>query len=118
MNMTIERIDIGPRMSQAAIAGNLVFTAGRVAEQNAGRDVGTQTKEILDGIDALLARTGTDKSRIVSVNIWLAHIGDFDAMNAVYDAWVDKANPPVRACVEARLAGSEFAVEIAAIAER
>jgi len=116
--MAIERIDQGPRMSQAAIVGNLVFTAGRVAEQNAGRDVGSQTKEILDGIDALLARAGTDKSRIVSVNVWLAHIGDFDAMNAIYDAWVDRADPPVRACVEARLAGSEFAVEIAVIAER
>jgi enamine deaminase RidA (YjgF/YER057c/UK114 family) len=116
--MAIERLDKGPRMSQAAIVGNLVFTAGRVAEQNAGRDVGTQTKEILDGIDALLARAGTDRSRIVSVQIWLAQMVDFDAMNAVYDAWVDKANPPVRACVEARLAGSEFAVEIAAIAER
>jgi enamine deaminase RidA (YjgF/YER057c/UK114 family) len=52
------------------------------------------------------------------VQIWLAHIDDFEAMNAVYDAWVDRANPPVRACVEARLAGSEFAVEIAVIAER
>jgi enamine deaminase RidA (YjgF/YER057c/UK114 family) len=116
--MAIERIDKSPRMSQAAIVGNLVFTAGLVAEADAGRDVGTQTREILDAIDALLARAGTNKSRIVSVNIWLASIIDFDAMNAVYDAWVDKANPPVRACVEARLAGSEFAVEIAAIAER
>jgi enamine deaminase RidA (YjgF/YER057c/UK114 family) len=116
--MTIERIDKGPRMSQAAIVGNLVFTAGQVANRSAGSDVGAQTREILDGIDALLARAGTDKSRIVSVQIWLAHICDFDAMYAVYDAWVDKPNPPVRACVEARLAGSEFAVEIAVIAER
>ena len=116
--MTITRIDSGPRMSQAVVTGNLVFTAGRVAHENAGRDVGSQTREILDGIDALLAKAGTDKSRIVSVAIWLAAIGDFDAMNAVYDAWVDQANPPTRACVEARLPGSEFAVEIAVIAER
>jgi enamine deaminase RidA (YjgF/YER057c/UK114 family) len=116
--MAIERFDIGPRMSQAAAVGNLVFTAGRVAEKNAGRDVGAQTREILEGLDALLARAGSDKSRIVSVSIWLASMVDFDAMNAVYDTWVDKANPPVRATVEARLAGSEFAVEIAVIAER
>ena len=116
--MAIERFDSGHRMSQAAAVGNLVFTAGQVAKANAGGDVGSQTREILERIEALLARAGTDKSRIVSVQIWLAHIGDFDAMNAVYDAWVDKANPPVRACVEARLAGSRFAVEIAAIAER
>jgi len=116
--MTITRIDSGPRMSQAVVVGNLVYTAGRVAAATAGQDVGSQTKEILEGLDALLAKAGTDKSRIVSVSIWLAAIGDFDAMNAVYDAWVDRANPPARACVEARLAGSQFAVEIAVIAER
>lgn len=116
--MAIERLDKGPRMSQAAIVGNLVFTAGRVADKTAGQAVGSQTKEILEGLDALLARAGSDKSRIVSVSIWLANMADFDGMNAVYDAWVDKANPPVRATVEARLAGSEFAVEIAVIAER
>ena len=54
--MTIARIDSGPRMSQAVVAGNLVFTAGRVAHETAGRDVGSQTREILDGIDALLAQ--------------------------------------------------------------
>lgn len=116
--MTIERLDKGPRMSQAAIVGNLIFTAGRVAEQNAGKDVGSQTKEILDGLDALLVRAGSERSKIASVSIWLANMADFDAMNAVYDAWVDKANPPTRATVEARLAGSQFAVEIAVIAER
>jgi enamine deaminase RidA (YjgF/YER057c/UK114 family) len=116
--MTIERLDPGKRMSQAAIVGNLVFTAGQVAGKTAGQDVGAQTREILDGLDALLARAGTDKSKIASVQIWLAAIGDFDAMNAVYDAWVDKANPPTRACVEARLAGTDLAVEIACIAER
>jgi len=116
--MTIQRIDIGDRMSQAAVVGDLIFTAGRVAEQNPGKDVGTQTAEILDGLDALLHRAGSDKSRIVSVTVYLANMIDFDAMNAVYDAWVDKKNPPVRACVEAGLAGSEFNVEIAVVAAR
>jgi len=114
--VSVKRLDVGPRMSQASIVGNLVFTAGRVAENNAGRDVATQTKEILDGIDDLLARSGTDKSKIVSVTVYLANMIDFDAMNGVYDAWVDHASPPVRACVEAGLAGSEFNVEIAVIA--
>ena len=116
--MTIERIDTGERMSQAAIAGGLIFTAGRVAERNAGKDAGAQTKEILDGLDDLLERAGSDKSRIVSVTVYLANMIDFDAMNAVYDAWVDKRNPPTRACVEASLAGSEFNVEIAVVAAR
>lgn len=114
--MGIKVLDSGPRMSQAAIVGNLIFTAGRVAEKSAGRDVGTQTKEILDGLDELLARAGSDKSKIACVTIYLANMIDFDAMNAVYDAWVDRANPPARACVEAGLAGSEFNVEIAVVA--
>ena len=112
--MTIERIDGGHRMSPAAVVGDLVFSAGRVAEANAGRDI----REILDDIDARLARAGTDKSRLVSLSVWLASITNFNAMNVVQDAWVNKANPPGRACVEARLAGSQFAVEIALIAER
>jgi enamine deaminase RidA (YjgF/YER057c/UK114 family) len=87
--MTITRIDPGARMSQAVSAGGLVFLAGQVAEENAGKDVGTQTAEILGQIDALLARAGTDRSRLVSVTIYLAAIGDFDAMNKVYDGWVD-----------------------------
>jgi len=116
--MIVERIEKGPRMSQVAIVGSLVFTAGQVAEQNAGKDVGTQTREVLDTIDALLARAGTDKSRIASVTVYLANMIDFDAMNAVYDAWVDRAQPPVRACVAAGLAGTEFNVEIAVIAAR
>lgn len=116
--MTIQRIDPGARMSQAVVCGNLVFTAGQVAERNAGAAVGVQTREILDSIDALLARAGSDRSRIVSVTIYLANMIDFDAMNAVYDEWVDRANPPARACVQAPLAGSEFNVEIAVIASR
>lgn len=116
--MDIERHGIGPRMSQAVAAGGLVFLAGQVAEKNAGKDAGRQTREILGQIDKLLKAAGSDRSKLVSVTIYLSAIGDFDAMNAVYDAWVDKANPPARACVEARLAGSEFNVEIVAVAAR
>ena len=116
--MTIKRIAPGARMSQAVVHGDLVFLAGQVAEKNAGKDVGRQTREILGSIDALLKKAGTDKSKLLSCTVYLSSIGDFDAMNAVYDAWVDKANPPARACVEARLAGTEFTVEIVAVAAR
>ena len=116
--MTIERIDPGPRMSDAVVCSNLIFTAGQVAEKSAGAPVGDQTREILAGIDALLARAGSDRTRILSVTVYLANMIDFDAMNAVYDEWVDKANPPTRACVQAALAGSEFNVEITVIASR
>ena len=67
-------------------------------------------------IDALLAQAGTDKSKILMATIWLADIADFEAMNAVWDAWVDPANPPARATSEARLATPDYLVEIIVVA--
>ncbi len=109
--MTIKRIDSGPRMSQAVVHDGRVYLAGVVADDGSA-DVAGQTKQILDTIDSLLAKAGTDKSKLLTVNIWLADIGDFAAMNAVYDAWVHPTEKPVRACVEAKLARPELKVEI------
>ena len=75
-----------------------------------------QTREILEAIDRHLAAAGTSKSRLLSVSIWLADISTFAQMNAAWDAWVDKANLPARATVEARLASPDYKVEIAGIA--
>ncbi|MCZ6892617.1 MAG: RidA family protein [Gammaproteobacteria bacterium] len=116
--MTIERLDSGPRMSQIVIHNDTVHLAGQVAENNAGKGADEQTREILEQIDSLLVRAGSDKSKLLSVTIYLADINDFDAMNSVWDAWLDRANPPTRACVEARLAGPEFIVEMTAVAAR
>ena len=104
------------RMNQMVAYNGLVFTAGQVAEENAGNSVTEQTSEILRNIDSLLAEAGTDKSRILSATIYLADIASFAEMNTVWDAWVAPDGKPVRATVEARLAGPEFAVEIAVIA--
>ena len=67
-------------------------------------------------IDTLLKEVGSDKSKLLAINIYLPAIADFDAMNVIYDAWVDKDNPPVRACVEARLANPDLRIEITAVA--
>jgi enamine deaminase RidA (YjgF/YER057c/UK114 family) len=112
--MTITRLDPGARMSQAVIHGNTVYLAGQVGE--AGADIATQTRGALAEIDALLARAGTDKSKLLQVTVWLADIADFAAMNAVYDAWIDPANPPTRACGESRLADPGYGVEFIVIA--
>jgi enamine deaminase RidA (YjgF/YER057c/UK114 family) len=104
------------RMNQMVAYNGLVFTAGQVAEENAGNSVTEQTSEILRNIDSLLAEAGSDKSRILSVTIYLADIASFAEMNTVWDAWVAPDGKPVRATVEARLAGPQFAVEIAVIA--
>lgn len=114
--MTIKRIGVGARMSKAVVHGNTVYLAGQVAEAKKGASVGEQTAEILGIIDALLAEAGTDKSRILSANIWLTDIGTFAQMNAEWDKWVSAGNTPARATVEAKLAAPEYKVEIAVIA--
>jgi enamine deaminase RidA (YjgF/YER057c/UK114 family) len=113
--MTIERIDIGPRMSQAVIHGNTVYLAGQVASDAPGKSVTEQTKNILDRIDALLVKTGTDKSKVLSTTIWLADISTFAEMNAVWDSWILPGHTPARATVEAKLASPDFTVEIAMV---
>ena len=116
--MTIKRVEVGPRMSQMVIHGDTVYLAGKVARANAGRSVGDQTRDILAQIDDLLAEAGTDKSKLLSANIWLTDIKTFDEMNKVWDAWVAPGNPPCRACVEAKLAAPQYQVEIMVTAAR
>lgn len=111
----IQRYQKGSRMSQAVVHGGTVYIAGKVARNSKG-SLEEQTQDVLDQIDALLKEAGSDKSKLLAVNVYLPAIADFDAMNVIYDAWVDKENPPVRACVEARLADSNLRVEITAVA--
>ena len=110
--MGIERKHVNQRMSQIVTNGGLVYLAGQVALDAPGASVAEQTRATLARIDALLAEAGTDKSKILSANVWLADISTFDEMNSVWDAWVAVGNPPVRACVEAKLADPSFTVEI------
>jgi enamine deaminase RidA (YjgF/YER057c/UK114 family) len=113
--MTITRVKTGPRMSQAVIHGDIVYLAGQVADDPVPV-VGEQTRQILAKIEALLAAAGSGKSRILSANIWLADIGRFDEMNAVWDAWVVPGHTPARATVQSTLARSPNLVEIAVVA--
>ncbi len=114
--MSITRINVGPRMSKAVIHGNTVYLAGQVADKNVGKSVAEQTTEILAIIDGLLKQAGTDKTKILSANIWLADIGTFAEMNGEWDKWVPQGHTPARATVEAKLATPAYTVEIACIA--
>jgi enamine deaminase RidA (YjgF/YER057c/UK114 family) len=114
--MSIRRIGAGARMSQAVIHGNTAYLAGCVARDPDGKDVAAQTKDILEQIDANLAKAGTDKSKLLSATIWLSDISTFDQMNKVWDGWVSQGNTPARATVEAKLAAPRFKVEIGIIA--
>lgn len=112
----IKRFVVGSRMSQAVVCAGMVHIAGQVADDRK-TGIASQTTQVLAKIDALLKQAGSDRSKLVAVNVFLPHITDFDAMNAVYDAWIDPANPPARACVEARLADPDLRVEMTAVAE-
>lgn len=107
--MSITRLHSGPRMSQVVIHGETVYLAGQVGSP--GADVADQTRDCLAAIDRLLEEAGSNKSKLLQVTIWLADMADFDAMNAVYDAWIDPENPAARACGEARLATPDYKVE-------
>ena len=115
---SIERLEIGPRMSQAVIHNGVVYLAGQVAADAPGAPVKEQTKNILDRIDKLLAAAGTDKTKLLSVTIWLADMRSFEDMNSVWERWVPEGATPARATVEAKLATPAYVVEIGVIAAR
>jgi enamine deaminase RidA (YjgF/YER057c/UK114 family) len=113
----IERMQPGPRMSQAVIHGDTVYIAGQVAGDPSANLAG-QTRQVLESIDRLLAEAGSDKTRILSATIYLANIATFAEMNSVWDTWVSPQNTPARATVEAKLAAPVYKVEIQVIAAR
>lgn len=112
--MDIKRFETGPRMSQAVVHNGTVYLAGQVGE--AGSDVAEQTRQALAEVDRLLALAGTDKTRILSAQIWLADMADFSKMNAVWDAWAPQGNTPARATGESKLATPDYLVEVIVVA--
>jgi enamine deaminase RidA (YjgF/YER057c/UK114 family) len=116
--MGIHRIGAGPRMSAVVVHGDTIYLAGQVANKTAGGSVAEQTREVLASIEGLLAEAGSDKTRLLSVTIYLPDISTFTEMNAVWDEWVAKGHTPARATVEAKLAASRYAVEISCIAAK
>jgi enamine deaminase RidA (YjgF/YER057c/UK114 family) len=113
--MSITRHHTNQRMSQIVIHGDTVYLAGQVASDPRA-DITVQTQQVLEKIDTALAEAGSDKTKILSAQIWLTSIGHFAAMNEVWDAWVAEGHAPARACIEARLASPDLLVEIGIIA--
>ena len=113
--MSIKRLHVGPRMSEAVVHNGTVYLAGQVAE-DPSQDTAGQTQQILDAIDRLLAECGSDKTKILSAQIFLADVADFAAMNAMWDAWVPAGHTPARATVESKLAAPKYRVEIKVVA--
>ncbi|SHF62074.1 Enamine deaminase RidA, house cleaning of reactive enamine intermediates, YjgF/YER057c/UK114 family [Modicisalibacter ilicicola DSM 19980] len=113
--MSINYIDPGQRMSQVVVHNDIVYLSGQVP-RDGGADMQDQTRQVLEAIDERLAKAGSSKDRLLSATIWITDMAEFDAMNAAWDAWVTPGQPPVRACVEARLARPEWKVEIMVVA--
>ena len=116
--MSIHRIGVGPRMSQAVVHGHTVYLAGQVANKAAGKSVGEQTADILSQVDDLLAQAGSDKTHILATTIYLTDISTFAEMNAVWETWVAPGHTPARATVEAKLAAPQYTVEIVVTAAK
>ena len=113
----VVRIDPGPRMSEASVYGDRVYCSGMIPEDTS-LDITGQVKQALAEIDSLLAKGGSDRTKILTATIWLADIGDFAAMNAVWDIWVVPGQTPARATVQARLNDPRMKVEIMVVAAR
>src|SRR5262249_57089643 len=110
--MSIQRFGSSARLSQVVIHGDTVYLAGLTADKTVGQSVAAQTQEILAAIDALLAKAGTDKSKLLQATVWLQDIRTVDEMNKVWDAWGPAGTAPARACIAARLHAPAQMVEI------
>ena len=107
----IQRFEVGKRLSEMAIHNGTVYLAGQIADDTSANIQG-QTRQVLDAIDALLAQAGSDKSRILHAQIFLPNLGDFAAMNEVWEAWVVPGHTPTRATVQAALANPKWKIEV------
>lgn len=112
--MTITRYSPTKMYSAAVEHNGTVYVAGQVADDTT-QDARGQTEQVLARIDAILAQAGTNKSKLLSANVWLADLRNYDQMNESWFAWVDKNNLPARATVEAKLARPSMLVEISVI---
>ncbi len=109
--MNIQRFEVGTRLSEMALHNGVCYLAGQVAA-DATQDIRGQTLQVLAAIDALLARVGSNKSRILMCQIFIADLADFAVMNEVWEAWLPAGQAPPRATVQAPLAKPQWKVEM------
>lgn len=115
--MSIQRYHVGPRLSDMVTHGQTIYLAGQVADDTSA-DIGGQTKQVLAAIDKLLVEAGSDKTKILSVTIYIADMADFAGMNSIWESWVPAGHTPARATVEAKMAKPAYKVEMQVIAAK
>jgi enamine deaminase RidA (YjgF/YER057c/UK114 family) len=109
--MEIKRLHVGKRLSEIAIHNGTIYLAGQIAE-NTSLDIGGQTREVLSAVDRLLGEAGSDKTRILSCQLFITDMANFPGMNEIWDAWVVPGHTPPRATVEAKLANPACLIEV------
>ena len=107
----IKRFNVEKRLSDMAVYNGVAYLAGQIPEDYS-QDIEGQTTQVLAIIDKLLEEAGTDKSRILMAQVFVANIAEFSGMNKAWDAWVADGNAPPRATIESRLAHPDIKVEI------
>lgn len=108
--MKLERFDVNARRARMVKYNGVVYLGGQFSDK--GGDIAAQTEETLAKIDELLARAGTDKSRLIQAEVWITDMKDFKEMDRVYKEWVAPGNPPTRCCCAVELGDPEMKVEI------
>ena len=107
----VRRLHVGRRLSELAVHRGTAYLAGQVAD-DATQDIRGQTRQVLGAVDRLLGEAGSDKSRILMAQVFLADLADFDGMNEVWDEWVASGHAPPRATVQAALARPAWKIEV------
>ena len=115
-HLIMDPADNKPIISRVVAQGDRVYVCGMVGDPVG--DVTTQTRQALARIDEQLARVGTDKSKLLTAQVWLSDMRLFQTHNAAWNEWVDPEHPPVRACVQAELSAPGLLVEIMVTAAR
>ena len=115
--MTIERSEPSDRMSQSVVHGDTIYLCGQVPD-SLDADITVQTQEMLAKVDELLVDAGSSREHMLSATLYISTRDDLAGMNAVWDAWVPKGNPPARACVQAQMGRPEILIEVSVIAAK
>ncbi len=113
--MAIQRHNVGKRLSEIVVHNGTAYLAGEVPDDTS-KDITAQTEQVLAKIDKLLAQVGSDRTKILSAQIFIADMGEFAGMNAAWDKWVAPGHTPARATIEAKLANAAYKVEIMCVA--
>jgi enamine deaminase RidA (YjgF/YER057c/UK114 family) len=113
--MAIQRHNVGKRLSEIVVHNGVAYLAGEVPDDTS-KDITGQTEEVLGKIERLLKQVGSDKTKLLSAQIFLPDMGDFAGMNKAWEAWVVPGQTPARATIEAKLANPAYKVEIMCIA--